>query len=55
MDMGSHLFGVIASKLKNGGILVTDGEECALHIRQGTGIRATLPVKVLAAQLTTAR
>ncbi len=54
MDMGSHLFGVVSSKLKNGGILVTDGEECALHLRQGTGIRPVLAVTVLAAQLSRA-
>ncbi len=47
MEMGAQLFAEVRSIGSSGGIVVTDGEECALQILQGTGIDAELPVVLL--------
>ena len=47
MEMGDHLFGEVRSRDEVNSIVVTDGEECALHIMQGTGVEADLPITLL--------
>ncbi len=47
MEMGGHVFGEVRSLDKDNSIVVTDGEECALQILQGTGVEAELPITLL--------
>ncbi len=51
MDIGSRLFRTISSSIGEDELVVTEGEECALQIYQGTGRRVVSPVKLLASHL----
>ncbi len=47
MEMGTNLFAEVSSLDGSNSVVVTDGEECALQILQGTGVEPELPMTLL--------